>query len=148
MKTKKYFFPVAGFIAGIVLGLSVAGLYSFTFGPSPSVSSAAPVAVTAATAKTYTAGYMTKATAVNAVIKGFTIDKSQVDAINSLLRENAAFTAFRIYMGASGTTNVGIVCGVDNLGKDVITNTIYSTDTKLLSPCPPICDQTSAIISQ
>ena len=89
-------------------------------------------------------GYYSGATTFNGVLKGFTLTKDHLDALNALAKENTSLTTFRVYMGlepAGG--NVGIVVGVNSAGQD-ITSSIYKAAGKN-SPCPPICDGASSI---
>ncbi len=147
MKTKKYFFTVLGFFAGIVFGVSIIGLYSFSNGPASEASGSGVVAVSADIAKSYCRNYLADATPMTQVIKGFTIDKVQLDAMNLIAKENPQLAGFRIYIGKDNTTKkIAIVVGVDNLGVDAVKNTIYTTDSQKLSPCPPICDVSSPIL--
>ena len=70
----------------------------------------------------------------------------QLVAMNSLAKENSALTGFRIYYGKDNNARkIGIVVGVDNMGKDAVKNTIFNTDAPVSSPCPPICDTSSPI---
>ncbi|MDP1621253.1 MAG: hypothetical protein Q8M08_02830 [Bacteroidales bacterium] len=147
MKTKKLFFTVIGFISGMVIGISMIGLYSFTSGPAASAPTGGIVPITAAEANAFVRNYQADAAPLNKVIKGFTIDKEQLDAMNSIIKENPALTGFRIYLGKNiDARTIGIVVGVDNTGKDAFKNTIFNTDSKNLSPCPPICDVSSPIV--
>ncbi|MEI6683736.1 MAG: hypothetical protein WCO44_13955 [Bacteroidota bacterium] len=147
MKTRKYFPTALGFVTGTIFGLSVFFLLSFTrVAPSPSPDSSSN-AISAAVAHSYFNNYMSGAVAASGVIKGFAIDKSQVDAINSLSTETPGLTAFRIYFGKDNNGGkIGIVVGVDNLGNDLVKNSIYGTPAQKFSPCPPICDVSSPII--
>ncbi|MCX6304992.1 MAG: hypothetical protein NT040_08490 [Bacteroidetes bacterium] len=147
MKTNKYFFTSVGFASGLLLGISIIGLLSFSSTPQVSTESSPPEPITSAVANSYYKNYKADAVPLNQVIKGFTIDKTQLDAMNLIARENTALTAFRIYLGRDNNSRtVGIVVGVDNTGKDAVRNSIINTDARGLSPCPPICDVTSPII--
>ncbi|MFZ4522180.1 MAG: hypothetical protein ACOYNC_10760 [Bacteroidales bacterium] len=147
MKTNNYFLTIVGFISGLVAGISIIGFLAFTNAPAASASGGGMVPVTSTEAHGLLSNYLTEAAPINMIVKGFTIDKSQLDAMNALAKENPALAAYRIYLGKSGDSRlVGIVVGVDITGKDAVKNTIFSTDSKNLSPCPPICDVTSPII--
>jgi hypothetical protein len=147
MKTNKYFFTALGFLTGLVLGISIIGSLAFTYGPGSSASGSSIVPITATDAHLYFGKYLSGAVSLNQVIKGFTIDKSQLEAMNSIAKENADLTGFRIYMGKDNTSRkIGIVVGVDAAGNDAVKNTIFSTDAPKLSPCPPICDISSPIM--
>jgi hypothetical protein len=105
------------------------------------------VPISAADAHACLTRYTANAVSFNQVIKGFTLDKSQIEAMNSISKENPNLSGFRIYMGVDKSSRkIGIVVGVDNTGKDAVKNTIYTTDLKNLSPCPPICDASSPIV--
>ena len=146
MKTNKYIFSVLGFLTGMVLGISTIGLLAFSNGPSASAPSGGMIPISSAVAHSYFNNYLSTATPFNQVIQGFTIDKAQLDAMNSIARENAALTGFRIYMGKDGSSKkIGIVVGIDNTGRDAVTNSIYNTEALIFSPCPPICDVSSPI---
>jgi len=146
MKANKYIFAVAGFFAGIVSGISIIVLFAFTSSPvPPGAGGNSPIS--AADANTCFKSYMTTAASFNQVIKGFTVDKSQLDAMNSIISENAQLTGFRIYFGKDpGGQKSAIVVGVDSFGHDAVGNTIYHTSAPNNNPCPPVCDLTSPII--
>ncbi len=147
MKTNKYLFTVAGFLTGMVLGVSIIGLFAFAGAPAASSPGGGLVAVTVAQAQAYSMKYRSTAAPLNQVVKGFTIDKAQLEAMNSIARENAALTGFRIYMGMDDNSRkLGIVVGIDNTGRDAVANTIYNTDAQNVGPCPPICDVSSPLI--
>jgi hypothetical protein len=147
MKTNKYIFTIAGFLTGMVFGVSVIGLLAFTNGPSSSAPSGGITAITPALANSYVGNYLSRAVSLNQVVKGFTIDKVQLDAMNNIARENTDLTGFRIYLGKdNNANNLGIVVGVDNMGMDAVKNSIFVTASQRLSPCPPICDVSSPII--
>ena len=147
MKTNKYFLTIAGFLSGLAAGISVIGFLAFTNAPAASAPGSTMVPVTSAEAHGLLNNFLAEALPLNQVVKGFSIDKSQLDAMNALAKENPTLTSYRIYLGkTSDARPVGIVVGIDNTGKDAVKNTIFSTDCKNLSPCPPICDATSPII--
>ena len=145
MKTNKFYFTAAGFLAGIVSGISIIGLLAFTnnsASPGPGNS-----AIPATVANTYFKNYMAGATVYNQVIKGFTIDKTQLDAMNSIAAENSLLTGFRIYFGKDNNAQkIAIVVGIDASGRDAVTNTIYNSMATSNNPCPPICDVNSPIV--
>jgi hypothetical protein len=147
MKTNKFFFTALGFLTGLTLGISIIGLWAFTSGTATPIAAGGIAPVTTEVAKSYLKNYTATLDPNIQAVKGFTIDKSQLDAMNAISRENPELTAFRIYLGRDNSTRkVGIVIGVDNTGKDALKNTIYSTDAARVSPCPPICDTTSPIV--
>ena len=136
-----------GFLTGTVFGISVIVILSFTSGPGNPGSGITPISP--ADAHTYCKNYFSTTEAFNQVIKGFTLDRSQFEAMNSLVRENSTLTGFRVYFGKdSNSKKVGIVVGIDSNGKDAVNNTIYNTSSPTLDPCPPICDVSSPIIKE
>ena len=146
MKTNKYFFSAMGFLTGTLFGISIILFLSFSNAPSGAAPAAQNGAISTTVAHDYFNGYLLGAVPYTQVIKGFTIDKSQLTAMNSILGENSALTGFRIYFGKDNSGNkVGIVVGVDNSGRDAVKNSIYGTSAANLSPCPPICDVASPI---
>ena len=145
MKTTNHFSIIIGFFSGIVLAVSIMGLYAFSGAPGSAASPAGITPVSAAVANAYYKNYMAGAVNFNQVIKGFTLDKNQLDAMNNIARENAALTKFRIYMGKDNNgKQIAIVVGVDGRGLDAVSNTIYNTDAPG-NPCPPVCDADSPI---
>ena len=114
--------------------------------PGSSETGAGVTPITPSEARNYFKNYLSVAQKSAEVIKGFTIDLSQLEAMNNLIKENPGLSGFRIYLGRDDTSKkVGIVLGVDKDGKDAVTSTIYNTDSLNLSPCPPICDVNSPI---
>lgn len=147
MKTKNYLFTILGFFAGLVSGVALIGLFGFADAPSSPAPAGGVTPVSATVANGYFRNYMADAAPLNAVIKGFSIDRTQLDAMNRLVSENAALIGFRVYMGKDNSDRkTGIVVGVDNTGKDAVKNTIFSTDSQISSPCPPVCDVNSPLI--
>lgn len=135
------------FFAGLFSGIAIIALYSFVNAPSSPQAGSKVTPITAAAAHQYVAKYLTDAAPLNQVIKGFTIDKTQLEAMNAILKENAELAGFRIYMGKDESSKkFGIVVGISSTGADAVKNTIFNTDSQLLSPCPPVCDVTSPII--
>ena len=91
-----------------------------------------------------------KTTSRNAIpytskMKGFTIDKAELNAMNIILGADPSAAGFRFYFGtdASGT-GVAIICGTDAKGSD-ITGSIYSAVSNNIGPCPTVCDAGSPI---
>jgi len=149
MKTNKYFFTAVGFLTGLTLGISILVFSAFTNGPGPSVPGSGVSPVTATDANKFFKNYFAGAASFNQVIKGFTIDRTQLDAMNRIVQENANLAGFRIYFGTDNNARkVALVVGVDNNGIDAVNNTIYNTDSHLTNPCPPICDVSSTITKQ
>jgi len=146
MKTNKFFLTVIGFFSGIVLTISFMGLFAFSSGPGSSTPGGGNVPVSATVANGYFKNYMASAVSVNQVIKGFTVDKNQLEAMNNIAKENTTLRGFRIYMGKDNNANpVSIVVGIDGKGLDAVNNTIYNVNSPG-NPCPPVCDVASPII--
>ena len=146
MKTNKKFFTAAVFFTGLVLGISIMGLLAFTSAPSTPAPGPAINPVSSTDANLYFKNYLAGAATFNQVIKGFTIDKTQLNAMNIIAAENSTLTGFRIYMGKDNKSlNIAIIVGINSNGKDAVTNTIYKTDAPG-NPCPPVCDATSPIV--
>jgi len=144
MKMTKFTFAALTFVSGIVLGISVMGLFSFT-SPNPATAALQGVSkIGVPEAYTLFHGYYDNASSTNQVVKGFSISKEQLSAINYLSNENPSLSAFRVYMGFDETIgNVGIVVGVNSAGQDV-TNSIYKAPGGA-ALCPTICDVASGI---
>ncbi|MCX6266212.1 MAG: hypothetical protein NTW16_02490 [Bacteroidetes bacterium] len=146
MKTNKYFIPALGFFAGLALGTTIIGLFAFTNGPGTAAPGAGTTLISSAEANGFIKKYLSGTVPMNQVIKGFTVDKSQLDAMNTIAKSNPDLASFRIYLGKDNNAkNIGIVVGVDNAGQDAVRSGIYSTEGPRVSPCPPICDATSPI---
>ena len=146
MKTNKLFLTAIGFIAGIVLGISTMGLLAFTKGPAAPGAGPGITSITATLANTYFKNYMASATTYNNVIKGFMVDRNQLDAMNSIVAQNSALAGFRIYYGLDNNSRrIGIVVGIDGNGKDAVSNMIFNTDSPTSNPCPTLCDASSQI---
>lgn len=146
MKTNKFLFIAAGFFGGLVSGISMIALFAFTNAPANPGSGGGSTPITAADANLYLKNYLAGAASLNQVVKGFTIDKTQLDAMNSIALENSGLTGFRIYMGIdSQGRKVAIVVGVNSNGTDAVNNTILNTNSQSTNPCPPVCDVNSPI---
>jgi hypothetical protein len=146
MKMNKYAFTALGFVSGIVSGITIFALVAFTSTP-PAPPTGGPIsAISAATANQYFNNYISGATTYNNVLKGFTLDKSNLDAMNNIFQQNSALAGFRIYFGKdNNSNNVAIVVGVTTSGTDAVNNSIYSFSTQNTNACPPVCDNTSSI---
>jgi len=147
MKKNQFILVASTFISGIILGVSVLALFSFTGSGTVPVSVPGINKITTQEANVLFKNYYNKATPTTSVFKGFALNKEQLAALNYLSNENPGITGFRIYMGNDNTTGgVRIIVGVNGLGKDV-TSSICQTDAVSSGPCPTICDGASAITS-
>jgi hypothetical protein len=146
MKTNKYFFTALGFFTGIVSGISIFALVAFTNTPAPAPSGGGITAISSVNANQYFKNFLSGATAYNNVLKGFTLDKSNLDAMNSIIQENSSLAGFRVYFGKdNNSSNIAIVVGVTSSGADDVNNTIYSFVSQNTNACPPVCDSNSPI---
>lgn len=146
MKKNQLSLMALTFIAGIVIGISAIGLYSFTNRsvPQPLAPGVDKIGIPEASSLFRT--YFENTAPSNEVVRGFAINREQLSALNFLANENPALTGFRLYMGYdSNAGNVGIIVGLNGSGKDE-TNSIYRTPGAASGPCPTICDGQSAIM--
>jgi len=135
-------------ISGIILGISITGLFSFTNAVSVPLSLPAVSKISVQQANTFFKNYYNSATPSNSIFQGFALNRDQLSALNNLLTENPSLSGFRIYMGSDNSTgSVGIVVGINNSGKDV-TASIYQTIAGGSGPCPTICDASSNITAK
>ena len=145
MITKLFNRKIFLFVTGFVVGALSFGLLAFTTIFTSPGSVATISKISAPDAQASFKRYMTGSIPLNAIFKGFSVNRDQLSSMNSLIAENPSLAGFRIYMGVDNTsTPVGIVVGIDNAGKDN-TNSIYKTSSGSSGPCPTICDQTSTI---
>ena len=89
--------------------------------------------ITLAEGVTYTTAWRT---AHSDLVKGFKIDKAEVNEI--FADENAV--AMRAYLGYDGTEPKIVIVGVDADGKDILSN-VYD----FCEPCPSTCDESSVL---
>jgi hypothetical protein len=145
MEKKKFLRMVLPFIAGAAVGFGVWALYSFTQSQSivPGVGK-----ITVADAHTYAQNYYNAATVPTEKIKGFTIDKGGLSAMNSILAATPTAAGFRIYFGTNASgAGLWIMCGMDPSGADMTAN-IYSSQSGTVGLCPKICDINSPVPAQ
>jgi hypothetical protein len=139
---KKSIVSVVTFVSGVILGVGALVLLSFT----GVVTSQGISKISIQEAQANFNRYYQTATPTNQVIKGFAINKDQLDAMNRLSVENPNLAGFRLYMGLdNNSAAMGIIVGIDNTGKDN-TASIYKASASVSGPCPTICDQSSSII--
>jgi hypothetical protein len=143
MKKNQFAILTLTFISGIIIGVSALMLFSFT-SASPVSASSAVSKISVADANALFRTYFDKTAPINAVVKGFSITKEHLTALNNLSNENPGLSSFRIYMGNDAGGNVGIVVGVSSAGTDVTTS-IYRAAAASSGPCPTICDASSPI---
>lgn len=127
---------------------------SFSGAPAGPASPANPNKISKDKAKSYMATYRNSAAPLNSVAEGVIIERSQLEAINSLdslnsiVNEDASIGSFRVYFGKDEVgTDVSVVVGVDEDGTDM-TGTIYSTARGTGGLCPPMCDATGTLTGE
>ena len=133
---------------GIIIGISIMAMLSFTKNDDKVNLRTGVIPISSSQANTYFRNYMSTSSSFNGVIKGYTVDKNQLDAMTLLSIENRNLTGFRIYNGKDeNSEKMSIVVGIDNEGKDATSNSIYNTDSPTAQPCPTLCDLSSSIIN-
>lgn len=146
MKMRKIISGSLLFTSGLVAGFFMLSLFSFTGGPSASAPAGGLTPISVDSANALFKGYMAEAAPMNQVIKGFAMNRAQLEAVNAIAAQNSALTGFRFYLGKNKAGKALIlVVGVDNTGKDAVRNSIFATDTQVAGPCPTVCDVTSPI---
>ena len=146
MKMNKFALVSASFFLGAITVISVFALFSFTRGGAPSTAQAGISLVSATDANTLLKAYLTNADTPARPVNGMFLDLQQLNAMNTLAGKNPNLSGFRLYFGREKTgVQVGLVVGVDSHNVDLITNSIYKTDSPKTGPCPPVCDVSSPI---
>jgi hypothetical protein len=79
------------------------------------------------------------------ILKGFTINMAQYNAMGQILSADTTVNGFRIYMGADSLTANRLMMVVGTGSPDK-TSTIYETEAAESGPCPYVCDDASPII--
>lgn len=134
------------FTSGLLAGFFLLSLFSFTGAPTPSAPGGGLTPISVDSANALFKGYMADAAPLNQVLKGFALNKSQLEAINTISAQNPDLTGFRLYLAKNKAAKQFIlVVGVDNTGKDAVKNSIFATETQVAGPCPTVCDVTSPI---
>jgi len=147
MKKNQLTLMAVTFISGIILGVSVLGLYSFTSKNNVVIPMSKEKKIELKEAKTFFKNYYKNAVTPKEALKGFAINTEQLAAFIELMNENPNLTGFRIYFGNDETEgDVSLVVGVNNSGLDE-TNTIYKVAARSTGPCPTICDESSGVIA-
>ncbi|MCX6251491.1 MAG: hypothetical protein NTX61_12150 [Bacteroidetes bacterium] len=142
MKKKTSTTFVLTFIAGAVFGVSIFVLLSFTSGTSLPPAQPLGSAIPLDTAKVYVQNFRHD---FPKSLKGYAIDKDQVDAMIKLLAD-PAFFGFRVYNGEDFSHRIiAVVVGLTSDGKDITTKPIYLTSTLNVGPCPTSCDNSSPL---
>lgn len=151
MKKINYYSVVVAFIFGSISTISIMGLVSLANAPASPASGGQPVTISIAKAHELLSNYLATARPTRGgeesdLIRSITIDETQLEAMNIIVKSNPSVSGFRIYFGLENTDRLGLVVGVDNSGTDIVGNGIYRTNSFMLGLCPPICDQNSPIV--
>jgi len=153
MKKNKMAMISVTFILGAVFGISLIALLSFVRTPNPPSPDPPLNPILTAEANRLFHNYYDKAVIIDEKIKGFYVDRPQLEALNELAK-NTTLVGFRIYLGKTLPTSsdtVAIIVGVTNRMEDDAPSTtgvvgkIYRTESRKTGPCPPMCDRTSPI---
>ncbi len=104
--------------------------------------------IDAPTANQYYRNYYSTAPVTNAIVKGFSIDRSQYLAMGRLFAQNSGVAGFRVYFAKDNNgAPLGLVVGTDANGND-LTSIIFSTKAGQFESCPTVCDDRSAITKE
>ena len=146
MKKNKIAMISGTFILGAIFGISLLSVLSFVNSSNSPSPNQPIVAITTSEANHYFLNYYTRADSLRGKVKGFTVDKLQLEAMNNLNANNSNLVGFRLYMGKNeNNENVGIVVGVTARFSDATTGRIYKTESLNIGPCPTLCDVSSPI---
>ncbi len=146
MKNTRFTFSFLTFAIGLLSGIFLLGIYSFTVEIPSSTPTPGVTTIPVGDANTMFKNYYSTATSMNKRFKGFSINREEFQAIKTLFSQNESLNACRIYMGKDRNNNsVRMVVGMNNNGGDVISSGIYKTPSSLSGPCPSVCDNASPI---
>jgi len=148
MKNRRFTQTFLTFAAGVMSGILLIGIYSFTIETPDSTpqmgSTINPVPV--GEAHDMFLRYYNSAQAINERLKGFSVNRDEFSAIQTLFSKDPSLVACRIYLGKDRTQNdVRIVVGVNSNGLDDVSSGVYQTDSGSSDPCPHVCDVASPI---
>ena len=105
-----------------------------------------PSLIDTTTAKIYFHNYMNSPVGVD-TLKAIVVNLQQYYAMGLILNADTTVSGFRIYMGATDSTNTNPVMMVVGFGSPDHTETIYTTSADNAGTCPYICDVDSPIIN-
>ena len=145
MKSTKQKQSIFTFTSGVLMGILLIGIYSFTM----EVPNTTPVPddqkIDVETANKLFLNYFKSAPSQNKPFIGFAVSRDELKLISSLLTDTS-LKGCRVYMGKDKNNNdVRMVVGVNKTGDDMISKGIYKTTASFSSPCPPVCDAASPI---
>jgi hypothetical protein len=152
MKKSKFAFITVVFILGLVIG-SVAITLLSSSNPAPTPASAPPYTqITADSANKLFRIYYTNISSLNDKIKGFTLDREQVNALYAMASDPAyKIIGFRVYFGMDNAKQrLTMIVGIQSDSTDLAaagsaSKSVYVTTSRKSSPCPPSCDKNSPI---
>jgi hypothetical protein len=135
------------YIFGVVTAIGLLSLYSFTRPAAPVNAPEAFTPVTVAEANALFLGYFKTATKPDSPVKGFFLDRNQLEALNQLGQETPDAPGFRVYLGREKEGSlVGILVAVDKNNIDLVVKGVFKTASAVTGPCPTVCDSQSPII--
>ena len=147
MKSTETKLPFLSFTAGVLFTIILIGIYSFSSEVPGSALPPGNSKISVQDANDMFLRYYNSAPSLNARFKGFSVNREEFQAINTLFSKDGTLTACRVYMGKDVNNNdVRIVVGVNSNGLDVVTGGVYQTQSAGSSPCPTICDMASPIV--
>jgi hypothetical protein len=152
MKKNKMAMISVTFILGAVFGISLIALFSFVRTPNPPSPNPPLTIISTVEANKLFHNYYDFAVPMKDKLKGFYIDRPQLDALNELAR-NSNLVGFRIYLGktAPNGDTLSIIVGATNRMLDDVTATnipttkVYKIESRNTGPCPPLCGVESPI---
>ena len=149
MKSTRIKLPFLTFSAGVLFGIFLIGIYSFTTEVPGSALPPGNSQISVGDANAMFLRYYNSAPDLNARFKGFAVNREEFNAIQTLFSKDETLDACRIYLGRDKNQNdVRIVVGVNGNGLDVVTGGVYRTQSMGSSPCPTVCDVASPIAKE
>ena len=146
MKKNKIALISVTFILGAVFGISLIAVLSFANPDNPPSPGPIPSIITPADANHYFLNYYAHADSIPGKLKGFTVDRLQLEAMNNLVANDRNLVGFRLYMGKSDIAEkISIVVGLTSVSSDATVGRIYKTESRNSGPCPTLCDVNSPI---
>jgi hypothetical protein len=151
MKKSNFTLITMVFVFGIVIG-SVAITFLSSSNPGP-VPAPAPVysMITADSANKLFKLYYNNISALNDKVKGFSLDKDQVSTLYKMSTDpTLKIIGFRIYFGLDkDNQRLTMIAGMQSDSSDLAPagslKSVYVTNSRQSSPCPPSCDKYSPI---
>ena len=146
MKRRSYIWISVTFLLGAIFGISLISVLSFISPDNPPAPSQDITIIDTATANRYFNNYYQSAGSLPSPVKGFLLDRLQLEAMNNLMNYDRTLAGFRLIMGKDENgQKVGIVVGVNAGLSDAALGRVYKTTSANSGPCPFICDELSPI---